>query len=160
MKFSGDPHKVTATINLLNRLFGNHDLLDLCVEPYQHGRKDGLREQTAYLDIDPERHYDTKAEKALVERPGYVYLFRSNDRIGIYKIGESEDRVLQRVKEVSGKFEEDFERIHSIHCKDRFATESYLHDLVVEWGAKALGYELFEMTDGQVEKFISLPNEL
>lgn len=153
VKFNGKREAAIAFGNGLNLLVEKGILVDFTFDKAV-GRKDGEVDQLFRLQLNPATNYDTRAEAPYVDKSGEVYFFRSHKTLGLYKIGTS-TRTQQRIKEVNRHFDEDFERIHSVHSDDAYALEHALHvkyAAVLKVGTK----EQFWLTDTHLEEIYAL----
>lgn len=123
-------------------------------------RQDGSIEQVVTVNVYAlAKSYATRPERPYEDKSGYVYLLQSLETNGRYKLGES-IHPRQREQEVSDDYGERFKIIAVQYVADnRFARETWLKAELVRWGCKHLEREAYQMTDEQVEQFISLPNE-
>ena len=158
-----DPSEVTlkaragsqgALMSLVNELRG----IGKVTQGQLVKRANGEIDQTLTLSVHKvAKHFEPYApEKPYEGKSGYVYLLQSLVTNGRYKLGESV-HPRQREQEVSDDYQERFKIIAIQYVADnRFARETWLKAELVRWGCKRLEREAFQMTDTQVEKFISL----
>lgn len=155
-KTNGEWGEEIAFTNLLN-LGIEEGIVDSFLAEGGHGRGDGRVDRTYRIKLKPATNYDTRAEAPYVDKSGDVYIFRSRKTLGLYKIGTS-TRTQQRIKEVNRHFDEDFERIHSVHSDDAYALEHALHvkyAAVLKVGTK----EQFWLTDTHLEEIYALKGD-
>lgn len=142
-----------AVVNIL------HSIGIVTTESY-YKRADGRVEQKIIVHVrETAKRYAERPEQPFEDKSGDVYLMRSLQTIGKYKLGHS-IHARQREHEVIVDYGEEFQIIGIHYCStDRFAFETWLKKEVIKWGAKHVERETYMMTDEHVEKFISLPNE-
>lgn len=157
IKFNGSREDSIAFSNGLNLLIEAGILKDFTFDKAT-GRKDGDVDQTFRLQLCPAKHYDTRAEAPYVDKSGDIYVLQSQLNPKKIKVGLS-IHVPERVKQVSRKFEEPFKRIHTFHCTNAKARETYVHNELRAQGAVDLGHEMFLAEDRHIDWLRSLPNE-
>lgn len=120
-------------------------------------RADGSVEQTITISVyELARSYETRPEAPLKERPGIVYL-ALGQITHQHKVGHT-DNLARRLEQLMMEFKENFEVIHVIHCRDRYAREAFIHAELKRRGLH-IDREFFTFDDELIEWFKSQPNE-
>lgn len=138
---------------IYNALLNSPDCIEVHYQPATRGNVEETT-WTLMVEMRPVKRRAERQERPFEDKSGYVYFFRSHKTPGRFKIGTS-IHTQQRIGEVNRKFDEDFERIHSVYSDDAYALEQALHKkyaAVLEPGTT----EFFRLTDTHLEEIYAL----